>query len=130
MPSLTVGSEGRSGRRSLFHPTPPAALAWFAFGRALPTLSGVALALLTLALVAPGLLLPLNRLWAWLGRRIAPITNGLVLGLFFYLVLLPAGLAMRLFGADPMARQEPDPEESLWSPVEHQATAESFEDLF
>ena len=107
-----------------------AAVAWLGFGRPLPVLSGVALSLIAVALAAPGLLLPLNRIWAWFAGRLAPVTNGLVLGLFYYLVVLPIGLLMRLFGSDPMARRASEGDESLWTTVDRQATPESFKDLF
>ena len=36
---------------------------------------------------------------------LAMVSNTVVLGLFFYLVVTPVGLALRLFGEDPMRRK-------------------------
>ncbi len=87
-------------------------------------------AFLATALVAPWLLLPLNRLWASLGRRLGVLSNALLLGLFFYLVVLPAGLLMRLVGHDPMARQRDAGTPSYFAPVKRGLTPENLPDLF
>lgn len=62
----------------------------------------VATALLSAAAIAPTLLRPL--FWVWM--RLAGASNWLVtrvvLGVVFYGVILPFGLAMRLFGKDPL----------------------------
>jgi hypothetical protein len=90
---------------------------------------GVAGALLVVAMLMPGLLLPLNRLWTYLGGRIGIVVNHVLLGSFFYVVVLPVGLFSR-FMAEPMTKR-PDPTvESYWTPVKRQATAETYRDLF
>ena len=87
-------------------------------------------ALLLLALIAPGLLMPLNRIWTWLAHRIGFVTNHLLLGGFFYVVILPFGVVARLFGMRSI-RKRPDPNvKSYWAPVERQATAETYPDMF
>ena len=85
--------------------------------------------LLVIALLSPGLLLPLNRLWTILGGRIAIVVNYILLGTFFYVVVLPVGLFSR-FLADSLTKR-PDPAvETYWAPVKRQATAENYRDLF
>jgi hypothetical protein len=87
-------------------------------------------ALLLLALIAPGILMPLNRIWTWLAHHIGFVTNHLLLGVFFYAVILPFGLVARLFGMRSI-RRRPDPSvESYWTPVGRQATAETYVDMF
>lgn len=52
------------------------------------------------ALVAPGLLAPLNRLWMAFGLLLGKIVSPLVLGLIFMILITPVALATRLFGRD------------------------------
>jgi hypothetical protein len=106
------------------------ALAFFVSGSRWPVLGAIGSALLVLALVAPGLLMPLNRLWDALTRRLVPVTNGLVLGLFFYLVVLPVGLVRHLFDRDPLEQKRLPEAESYWTPVGRQVNAETLKDMF
>lgn len=75
-----------------------------------------------LALAAPALLRPLNRLWTRVGLLLHAIVTPLVMALLFYLTVTPVGLVMRLLGKDParlkfdraaatywIARQPPGP---------------------
>ncbi len=74
--------------------TPPPAWPFIAAGL-------VALA----ALVYPRALGPLYRLWMAIGQVLAWFNTRLILGLVYFVVILPAGLLMRLIGRDPMARK-------------------------
>jgi O-antigen/teichoic acid export membrane protein len=56
-------------------------------------------------LIAPTTLRPLYRLWMRFGLVMSRITSPIILGLVFYLVFMPAGLIMRLFGKDGMNRK-------------------------
>ncbi len=57
---------------------------------------------LGLALVAPRLLKPLNKLWFRFGMALNAIVTPLVMGLLFYVTVTPIALAMRLAGKDPL----------------------------
>lgn len=57
------------------------------------------------ALIAPVSLGPVYRLWMRFGLLISKITTPLILGILFFLVILPVGLAMRIFKGDPLKRQ-------------------------
>ena len=57
------------------------------------------------ALLAPTTLAPVYRQWMRLGLLLSRVTTPLVLGAVFFLVFLPAGLVMRVFGRDPLARR-------------------------
>jgi hypothetical protein len=83
-----------------------------------------------MALTTPGLLLPLNRLWAVLGYRLGQLNNYVILGLFLYLFVFPIGLLVRLLGRDPMQRTFEPQATSYWTPVERHATTETFQDMF
>jgi hypothetical protein len=52
------------------------------------------------ALLRPGVLAPLNRLWMRFGLLLAKVVNPLVLGLLFFVTILPIGLIMRALGKD------------------------------
>ncbi len=56
------------------------------------------------AVLAPATLKPVYRLWMRLGLLLSRVTTPLIMGLVFFVIILPAGLLMRLFGKDPMAR--------------------------
>jgi hypothetical protein len=54
------------------------------------------------ALVIPGYLAPLNRLWMAFGLLLGKIVSPLVLGLIFMVLITPVALATRLFGRDAL----------------------------
>jgi hypothetical protein len=60
----------------------------------------LSLVFLLLALLIPKALMPLNWLWTKLGLLLHKIVSPIVLVLLFYLVFMPIGLVMRLFGSD------------------------------
>jgi hypothetical protein len=63
-------------------------------------LLAIAAGFLGVALVAPALLGPLNRLWLKFGALLHAITSPIILGVMFFLVITPIGLLMRLVGKD------------------------------
>lgn len=54
------------------------------------------------ALLRPALLSPLNRVWLRLGLLLHRVVSPLILGLFFFLIIVPTGLIMRFFGKDSL----------------------------
>ena len=88
------------------------------FGVVLPWLAGlgwplwpwVLAAVLALwGLLKPASLRPVYRGWMRFGQLASLVMTPLVLGTVFFLVILPAGLVMRLAGNDPMHRRlDPD----------------------
>ena len=67
-----------------------------------------------LAIAAPRVLAPANRLWLRLGLFLGRVVNPLVTGLIFYLAVTPTGIIMRLLGKDPLRlRINPDAK-SYW----------------
>jgi hypothetical protein len=69
---------------------------------------GLALAFAAAALLVPGMLAPLNRLWLKLGLLLHKVMTPLVMGLLFYGVVTPMGVLMRLLGKD-LLRLKRDP---------------------
>ena len=57
------------------------------------------------ALVMPGLLRPIYTTWMKIGHGLGWINTRIILGVLFYVMILPMGLIMRLFGKDPMSRK-------------------------
>ena len=55
-----------------------------------------------LAILAPAALHTLNRVWFKLGLLLGKIVSPVVLGVIFFLVIAPLGVAMRLFGRDEL----------------------------
>lgn len=83
-----------------------------------------------LAVLKPGVLMPLNRIWGKVVPKIAFVTNGIVLGLAFLLVVLPFGLVMRALGRDPMRRKIDESASTYWIPARHRDSRDSYKDLF
>ncbi len=103
---------------------------WLAFDAVLYWPWAVSAFFLAVALGAPGLLLPLNRLWAGFAHRVGQGSNFLLLGLFFNLFILPFGLMLRLLGRDPMNRKIDEKADSYWSPIKRKTDADTFRDMF
>ncbi len=59
----------------------------------------------TPALLFPAALKPVYHVWMKIGHALGWFNTRLILGIVFYLMVLPMGLIMRLFGKDPMARK-------------------------
>ena len=62
----------------------------------------VAAAFLAAALFRPALLAPLNRLWSRFGLLLGRVTNPIIMGLVFFLLITPMALILRLRGNDPL----------------------------
>jgi hypothetical protein len=67
-----------------------------------PALGVIGLALIVLGLLAPHALSGLNRAWTRLGLILFRVVNPLVLGLVYFVVVVPLGLMMRTSRRDPL----------------------------
>lgn len=87
----------------------------FLFGGTLRWWSlAVGAAFLAVALIRPGALAPLNRLWTKFGLLLNRLVSPLVMGLLFFVVITPFALVMRLAGKD-LLRLKRDPDaKSYW----------------
>lgn len=77
-------------------------------------LSAAALLLLAFTLVRPKILAPANRLWLRFGLLLHHIVNPVVMGLIFFVTVLPIGLIARTVGHDPLRRRFDAKVESYW----------------
>lgn len=76
--------------------------------------AGAAVLSAVLGLAVPRLLKPVYILWMTLAYYLSVVMTFVILTLFFFLIMTPAGLIMRLFGKDPMERRFPGNKESYW----------------
>ena len=63
---------------------------------------GVSAAFALVAVFRPALLAGLNRWWIKLGVLLGNVVSPVALGILFYGVLVPTGVAMRIAGKDPL----------------------------
>jgi|TARA_B110000438_G_C15465691_1_gene500899 hypothetical protein len=103
---------------------------WFAFGLFLKWAVICSGTFLIMSLVIPGILMPLNRLWAMLTRRIHIIINFILLASFFYLLILPFALVMKIIGRDPMRRNDLPRSSTYWQAVTRHTDETTLVDLF
>ena len=104
-------------------------VAWWLFDRVLEWVLWTSLGLFATALVAPWVLLPLNRLWTRIAARIGVVTNYLVLGLILYVIFTPVGLILRI-SRDAMRRKFDATSPSYLTKVQRQSDAKTFPDWF
>jgi hypothetical protein len=80
------------------------ALAAFIAGRlgGWPRLVDLGTALLFLAIAAPRVLRPVARAWRWFLRPVGVAAATTLLHLLFFFMVVPIGLARRMFGADDL----------------------------
>jgi hypothetical protein len=74
----------------------------------------VAAAFLAAALLRPALLAPLNRLWFQFGLLLGRVTNPIIMGLVFFLLITPMALILRLRGNDPLRLRLAPQAKSYW----------------
>lgn len=75
---------------------------------------GLAGAFLVVSLTAPKLLKPLNLLWFKFGLVLHKIMTPLIMGLLFFVTVVPTGLLMRASGKDPMRLKRDPAATSYW----------------
>ncbi|MDH5749717.1 MAG: SxtJ family membrane protein [Rhodospirillales bacterium] len=85
---------------------------------------------LGIALSAPWILLPLNRLWEAFASRLGRFNNFLLLSLFFFLFIFPTGLIIRLLGHDFMCRKLDPSADTYWTPVTRKTNGDTLQDMF
>ena len=95
-----------------------AAVVWwrndFALTTAASVLGSLGGALGVLGLTTPVVLKPVYRVWMALAVVLGFIMTRVILSVVYYLVMTPIGLALRLFGKDPMHRRIDPDAASYW----------------
>jgi hypothetical protein len=77
---------------------------------------GAAAVFLVTALALPAVLGPLNRAWSKVGLALGRITNPVITGLLFFVVIAPVGWLARRMGKDPLRLPWAPEAESYWIP--------------
>jgi Saxitoxin biosynthesis operon protein SxtJ len=68
------------------------------------------------SLLGPALLGPLNRRWHKLGRMLEKVTTPLIMGMLFFLTIVPLGFIMRLLKRDALQLKWDRGAASYWMP--------------
>jgi hypothetical protein len=58
-----------------------------------------------IALIAPQILRPVNDIWLKIGNVLGFINTRIILGLMFFVMILPIGIILKVFGKDSMNRK-------------------------
>lgn len=82
------------------------------------------------ALLYPSVLTPLNAAWVKFGLFMHKIVNPILMGLIFFLTVLPTALMLKLFGKDPMRRKLDANTKTYWQDRSEKITKESFDNQF
>jgi hypothetical protein len=91
-----------------------AALSAWRQGWIWPYTAALAVAFLAVSLVAAHLLAPLNRAWTRLGLLLGRIVTPIVLGLMFFLSIVPIGVILRARGKDLLRLKFDRTAKSYW----------------
>jgi hypothetical protein len=84
--------------------------------------------LIIAAIVVPSKLVAVERAWMRLAELMSSVTTPIFLGIVYYVVFTPIGLAMRLAGRQPMNRVEVNG--SFWITRDPQAAQSDLRRLF
>lgn len=87
-----------------------------------PLLAGIAALLVILALLVPLALRPVHWLLMKVGHVVSKVLNPVLLGLVYFVIITPIGLATRLFKYDPMRRVRDEEAESYRESSDDTAT--------
>jgi hypothetical protein len=75
---------------------------------------GIGMAFLAVALLFPGWLAPLNRLWTRLGLCLSRFTAPVVMAFVFFTTVTPIAMVMRLLKKDSLRRRREPATDSYW----------------
>jgi len=85
---------------------------WRGHPQAFRVLGAVGTALVLAGALVPAWLAPVERAWMAMAQAISKVTTPILMGVAYYLSVVPIGLAMRMFGKNPIAAQEQ--EDGFW----------------
>jgi hypothetical protein len=88
------------------------------------------LLLVLLGLIFPRALVYPNKFWMMLASVLGFISTRIILGIVFFFIVTPIGVAKRLFGWDPLARRG-EPRETYWQPYpDRQRNPRHYEKMY
>ncbi|MDH4182865.1 MAG: SxtJ family membrane protein [Nitrospinota bacterium] len=88
-------------------------------GRAYPYLYGMSAFFAFFAAAAPMALMPLYRIWVKFAMFLAWFNTRLLLGIIYFMLITPLGLAMRMLGKDILDERIDKNAASYWIKKEH-----------
>jgi len=91
---------------------------------------GVAIVFALLAFFWKAPLAPLNRLWARIGRALHAAVSPVVMGLLFFVSIVPIGLLMRLSGKDVLRLRRDPSAETYWIACDPADRHDAMKDQF
>ncbi len=91
-------------------------------------IAGLAVGLV--AIVAPGLLTPINKTWMKLGDLMGKAVSPVVLGIIFFVLITPVALVTRLFGRDELRLKKTDASSYWIDRAPPGPTGDSFNNQF
>ena len=83
----------------------------------------------SLAIILPISLKPVYKVWMLFGAVMGWLNTRLILGIVFYLVFMPFGLVMKLFGKDLLSRKL-DKQKESYRVIHNEQTKSSLENPF
>ena len=92
----------------------PAGISLLGHGSNWPWFLAAGIAFAVVALVRPGLLKPLNRVWTAFGAVLHKVVSPLVMIVIFFGVVTPIGILMRLLGQRPLDLQTRGSAPTYW----------------
>ena len=105
-----------------------ALLTWRGHHRAGSVVAVIGVVLVCGGLLAPAALRVPNRIWWRFAGVLGWINSRILLTVFFFLVLTPAGCVLRLFGRSPLRSARPDTNWSRYD--ERRRTSKHYEHLY
>ena len=87
-------------------------------------------AVLFWAVMSPRTLVPVLRIFEWVGRKAGVVNNYVILALAYFLVLTPFALVLRMFRREPTMNAPAKDVESYFAPVRRQMNAQTMHDYF
>jgi len=83
-----------------------------------------------IAFFKPAFLLPLNRIWMYVGFFLGTVISPIIMGFIFFIMFTPLAVLMRIFGRDEL-KLKPESASSYWkSRVPNKITSKSFKNQF
>jgi len=106
---------------------------WYYRGKLIPVANltlPIGMLLVVLATVFPRALVYPNKAWMALATILGFVTTPIILGIIYYFIVTPIGLAKRMFGWDPLSRRA-ESKGSYWvSYSQRQRDVRHFEKMF
>jgi len=74
----------------------------------------IAIGLFSISLILPKTLKPIYKVWMKVTTTISKVISFVILGLFFYLIITPIGLFMKIIRRDPLQRRFDRNTDAYW----------------